>query len=149
MGEGMGQPIVITSGDPAGGDEAAAFAAGVAAATAVQATEDAQEAQATAETAEAIAQDATRVAEQAQSDAISAEVKTYGLDARIDRLEAIVEDLTDAVAGDGGGEAPPDPTVPPKITVTVEGGEEGKEEDKPKTSKPRERTFGAPGWFRR
>jgi hypothetical protein len=146
----MVQPVVVV----AKSDEnpSSDFAAGVAAATAVEAAQTAGEAEAKAEAAQASAEVAAHVAGEAASTAAAADVRTYTLGDRIDRLEAIVDDLADAITAPAD-EPAADPTMPPKVTVSVEPpvAENGDDDqaDKPKRRTPRKRTLGAPKWFNR
>ena len=144
----MGQPVIVVPGatpDPA--DTSAAFAAGVAAATSAQAEETAEAAAAVAAEAAALAETARERATDADIEASTAQAGVQDLVGRLNRLEGIVDDLSDVVVGDGAPGEPVDPTLPPRVTVEVEpvAAEEHTEpEHKPE---PKSRGFGSNRWF--
>lgn len=141
----MGQPVIVVPGaspEPAG-DASAAFAAGVAAATATQAEETAQAAAAVAGEAVEAASEADQAANRAIDEAFNAQAETLALARRLERLEDIVDDVSEALTMDDGPDE--DPTLPPKVTVTVEPETES-DKDKP-ADPPRKRGFGSKAWF--
>jgi hypothetical protein len=148
----MEQPVVIVeSGEPA---PSAEFAAGVAAATAVQATEDAQRAEGEASAAVMVAGAALDAAESAATDAAVAAGTVLGIDARMDQLETMMFEgfarVSDALAateetalealGEEGATAP-----------EAHDGAEGESEGETETKRPRrpkkQRTAFGNSWF--
>lgn len=145
----MSETTVVTTGDDANGNGnggGAEFAAGVAAATAAQATEDAQEAEEIAERAEERADDAQRTASDAIGEAFDAqaavgslrefvEVGFAELGARIDALGEVTADVVEEVAD-----------APERTDGDQGDSDAGKNEPEPE-SKPRRRAFGSRAWF--
>jgi len=148
----MEQPVIVVAGESPPEDAGTAFAAGVAAATAAEATVDAHQAEAAAEQAEERAAAAVTIAAQAEAAATRAEAGQLGVDARLDRMEAILDNLAGQLQGGPGPEADQDPTVPPRVSVTVEPAADGNggddQDDKPERKRS-PKTFGSARWFTR
>jgi hypothetical protein len=147
----MEQPVIVVAGESPPDDAGTAFAAGVAAATAAEATVDAHQAEATAEAAEERAAAAVSIAAAAESAATRAEAGQLGFDARLDRMEAMLDNLVGQLQG-GAAPGDEDPTVPPRVSVTVEPGTENggdDQGDKPERRERKAKTFGSSRWFTR
>jgi len=147
----MEQPVIVVAGESPPDDAGTAFAAGVAAATAAEATVDAHQAEAAAEQAEERAAAAVTIAAQAEAAATRAEAGQLGVDARLDRMEAILDNLAGQLQGGANPEADQDPTVPPRVSVTVEpANENGGDDQADKPERKRTpKTFGSARWFTR
>lgn len=133
----------------AGGD--ASFQAGVAAATAVNAAEDAQEAQDTAEGAQATAETAVDIAVGADSTAWAAraDVDALGYELR-ERLDRIEQAMTGGGGEDGGGElvdADDDGTPPAPTPKEKSEPEEKPAEDAAEAPKAETKGYGSKRWF--
>lgn len=148
----MSETTVITS-DGGNDDTATAFAAGVATATAAQATEDAAEAGAQAETAEIIADSAAQqaaVASETAWDARSAVDQLAATNAQqfAEIRDALAVLATPATIAQEEDDMAPEPVTgteskddtPEKETKTEAATTDSKAEDT-------ERSYGSPGWF--
>lgn len=138
VGTGMAQPVIVTgAAEP---DTESAFAAGVAAATAVAAAEEAEEAASAADVAVAVASAASETAWDARAEVESLRDELRASEARImTAIGDLVDDLNDLE------EDVEDNNAPEAITPEPEP-DDKKDDDKTKKT-PKPKGFGANWWF--